>query len=285
MGPENDRVECPGGVVVAVGPDAELRIVRERWTEVEVVQVERAERVACRRHRDALVVVAGELAQHPAAVDAVVQRDRVAVVGARAGSAKGGKQQVARDGAYHRGAALVEDLEQEVDPLDVVVRADVTVGVRGFDPKPDDACVVVVDHALDIDRRGRHRERSELVLDHRVDLTLGRQSVGHAIRDLNVFRVDLAVLDRTRLDSLFLLQGILTSDVRQRSRNDRARRRPDDVRRTRWGSRIRRQRRGDQRCCEHDRAHYGNPSTRRHQTTSFDRIQDKRAENRPSLGT
>src|ERR1043166_7547197 len=90
------------GRVVAVGPDAELRVVVEVRL-FEGVDVVGARRVRCLRDGDALVEAAGrpvgdgELRQHPAVVRLVVLGDGVAVVvdGARVRRAERGEQLVA----------------------------------------------------------------------------------------------------------------------------------------------------------------------------------------------
>src|SRR5438046_1235772 len=68
--------------VVAVGPDAQVRVVVVVVAQEEVVAVVAAGGVAGGRDRDALVgghADARELADQPAAVELVVEDDRVAV--------------------------------------------------------------------------------------------------------------------------------------------------------------------------------------------------------------
>ena len=84
-------VELVVGHVVAIGPQAELRIVVELVVRhLEVVQVVRASRVGRLRDGNELVIVGvrqrAELADQPAIGELVVQHDRIAVVRRTAGA-------------------------------------------------------------------------------------------------------------------------------------------------------------------------------------------------------
>src|SRR3954463_12718975 len=73
------------GVVVGVGPDAELRIVGEVRAEIELVAVIRARRVRGSRDRDALCglgesLVELQLTDHPAVGKVIVEKNRIATI-------------------------------------------------------------------------------------------------------------------------------------------------------------------------------------------------------------
>src|SRR6185369_15916525 len=129
--------ELVGGHVVAVGPDAEVRIVWElRAGRLEVVDVVRARRVAGLRDGDALVewrrcarACEGELAEQPAVGHLVVHDYRVAVVVRRAYPAERREEAAQLEGSGERRARLVPDTHEQVGLLYVVIRADRAVGV------------------------------------------------------------------------------------------------------------------------------------------------------------
>src|SRR6185436_9746267 len=101
----------------------------------EIVAVVGAGRVGRAGDREALVGGAagrgGELAKQPAVGLAVVEDDRIAPILGLAGAAEAGEEAVAVERAEEAVAAFVEDLDDAVDPFDVVVGADVTPGVGG----------------------------------------------------------------------------------------------------------------------------------------------------------
>src|SRR5581483_1917824 len=108
------RAEDVRREVVAVGPDAQLRVVEEVRAQVEAVAVPRARRVARLRDGDALVrrdvvPVDGELAHEPAVGELVVEHDGVAGAAALAEAAETAPERADPDWAEQRGARrLVE---------------------------------------------------------------------------------------------------------------------------------------------------------------------------------
>jgi len=127
--------------VVGVGPDGQLRVVREVGVaDLPGVAEVRAGGIPGCRHGEALVVGRnreatlggeGELGEDPAVRHPVVADDGIALVGELAEAAEAGPQGVTGAWTHKRRAGPVKDLEVEVHPLDVVVRADVAVRVRG----------------------------------------------------------------------------------------------------------------------------------------------------------
>ena len=155
--------ELVGGDVVAIRPDADVRIVDEESRIGgggcrEVVEVVRAERIAAHRDGDALVRVRavggadGKLRQHPAVGEQVVFGDGVAVVVRGARPAEALKERVAFDGTVEQFAGLVVDGQLGVDPLDVVVPADAAGGVGRRGVRDADAIEVDTD---DVGRASR----------------------------------------------------------------------------------------------------------------------------------
>src|SRR5439155_3090438 len=118
------RVEDVHAHVVGVGPDRELRVVEEARAEVEGVAVVRARRVAGRRDSDALVggyARAGELTDHPAVSELVVDDDRVSGAARLADAPEAAPEgRDANRAEERRTSRLVEDLKALVHDLDVL---------------------------------------------------------------------------------------------------------------------------------------------------------------------
>ncbi len=177
------RVELVDGDVVAVRPDADLRVVVEpaRRREHVVVEVVRPERVRRLRHREALVAALGgeqrELGEHPAVSELIVDDDRISVVLRLARAAEAGPRRVARRRPGHEVAALVIDRDRQVDPLDVVVGADVAVDVGWPHLEADGRGVVGVRQT--VEAQGR-RGRRLVAIDGALDLRARRRRVDRA---------------------------------------------------------------------------------------------------------
>ena len=124
------RRELVGHHVVAVGPDADLRVVEEDvGAEVELVEVVRAGRVAGRRDGDALAVLVvarltrgrgDELRDQPSPGDLVVDDDWISVVVDLALAVRVRPELVDRRGRAQDGAGLRVDGEVRVHGLDVL---------------------------------------------------------------------------------------------------------------------------------------------------------------------
>ena len=136
-------------------PHAELRIVHElRRVAQELVRAPSGCRVARPRDGHALVVRAVDealvrrLAGEPAARELVVQDNRVATV-PRPANGRAREERAPRSRPVHHRALLVVDGEGEVDPLHVVVRANVAGRIRPERP-------VDVRETLEVLDRCRH---------------------------------------------------------------------------------------------------------------------------------
>src|SRR5688572_23693195 len=152
-----ERVEHVHAHVIAVGPNAQVRIVEEVGTEMKVVTMIRAGGVASGRDGDALVSRngnAGELRDDPAIGELIVKHDRISTVIELTNTAEalpdGG------DGGWAKQlgpGAFVENLEAFVDHLHVLRRPDFTVGVG--------RCAVASDagklNAVEVHFSGGHR--------------------------------------------------------------------------------------------------------------------------------
>ena len=79
-------------MVIAVGPDAEMRIIESVGAEVKGIAIVTAGGIAGRGDSDAFIgnVSAGELADEPAVGKVVVENDRVALASRLADAAKAG---------------------------------------------------------------------------------------------------------------------------------------------------------------------------------------------------
>ncbi len=131
--------------VVGVRPDAPLRVVRNVERVREVVAVVAARRVAGLRNRHAdveLVLdedVEGDAAHHPAVRELVVLHDRVGHVLGLAEAAEAREERGARQRADDVvPVRLVVDVEDRVDELEVLRRADGTLGVRRGDREAEE---------------------------------------------------------------------------------------------------------------------------------------------------
>ena len=130
------RKAALGRHVIAVGPDADLRVVGSDRIVVRVLSLEciqeppARERIGATRYRDALqVLVDRELTHEPTIGEAVVADDGVAVVVRLTASPKALPQRVDLGGAGEQIPALVVDGKGGVHHLDVVVRPDGADGV------------------------------------------------------------------------------------------------------------------------------------------------------------
>ena len=188
------RVELRRGhrVRVLSRPDAELRIVVElRLVHEELVRAPAPGRVARIRDGDALVERAlarageGELRNHPALRELVVEDDRVAVV-VRAAERRAREDRVARGRGHDLGARLRVDGVVGVDPLHVVVGADVAFGVGRIAPAE-------VGDAVEGQVRARHPVLRRRPLDDRVARAAAgpprRVALEVGLRDRPVLRV------------------------------------------------------------------------------------------------
>src|SRR5262249_51953517 len=109
-------VELVGGHVIAVRPDAKLRVVRELGSgQHEIVEIVGSGRVARSRDRYRLVVRRsrltreGKLADQPAVRHSVVEDYRIASIDQRRKPAKRSKQTALPEGRSSRVAVLVVD--------------------------------------------------------------------------------------------------------------------------------------------------------------------------------
>ena len=141
--------------VVAVGPDAELLVVRQRRPHVERVAVPRVGRVVGGRDRNAHVVRRGrgELGVHPALRVLVIVKRRIA---ARRSAAvrEARPERVVGDQPGEAVAVLAEDVDAAVDRLDVLRVTDIADRVRRV---PADSEVALADAQEGRGRRGNRR--------------------------------------------------------------------------------------------------------------------------------
>jgi len=136
LGPEKGGargVEHVHGHVVAVGPDAEMRIIEKVGAQVKGITIVSAGGIRGSRDGDALVGrnrCAGELADEPAVGDMVVEDDGVAVAIALADAAEAGPDR--GDGSWPQDrctGCFVKDLITFVHHLDVLREPHGAVGV------------------------------------------------------------------------------------------------------------------------------------------------------------
>ena len=146
-------------------PDPELRVVVElHRVDEELVRAPAAGRVVRIRDRDALVeralarAVERELRRHPAARILVVEHDRIAVV-VRAAVRRARGRACSPAAAADLSACLAVDGVVEVDPLHVVVRADVALGVGRIAAAQVVDAVEVLDRARASDSSARSAGR------------------------------------------------------------------------------------------------------------------------------
>ena len=90
-------------MVVAIGPDAEMRIIEKVGAEVKAIAIVSAGRIRRSRDSDALVgrAAPGELADEPAVGNMVVEDNRVAVATGLANTAEAGPDRA--DGSWSQG--------------------------------------------------------------------------------------------------------------------------------------------------------------------------------------
>ena len=158
------RAELAGRDDVGVGPHAVLRVVREVQAGGEGVAVVRPCRVARRGDGDAVVEGQGrvvetsrrELAEDPPVGKLVVDHDGVAGRVGAVGHGEALPQGARVDRTEQPRAGLRIDREDEVDHLDVVVRADVSHRVGRVDPPAEDGEIVLVGQALEVGEGRAH---------------------------------------------------------------------------------------------------------------------------------
>jgi len=121
------RVENVHGHVVAVGPDAEMGIVKKVGTHVKAVAIVGAGGVGGRRDGDALIGDRGaarsarKLGDDPAVRDVIIEHDRVAKAAVLAGAAEAGPDGGDPQRSQDRGpGCLIKDLITFVHHLDVL---------------------------------------------------------------------------------------------------------------------------------------------------------------------
>lgn len=118
--------------VIRVRPHTHFRIIRKIRVR-ERIAIPRACRIAGLRNRDALQIrrrTDRELRNNPAIGHSIVNHHRVAVVVGLAAAAKSAPQSVDRHRTVNQAAALIIYGEIGVHGLDIVIRTDVTVGIR-----------------------------------------------------------------------------------------------------------------------------------------------------------
>ena len=172
---EGTARELVGRHVVRVGPDAPLRVVRNVQRVGEVVAVVGAGRVARLRDRHAdveLVLhedVEADVAHHPAVCQLVVLNDGIGHVLGLAEAAEALEERGARQRADEVvPVRLVVDVEDRIDELEVLRRADGALGVRRGDGEAEERSHLRGRRAVEVEERVR-LARPELSLDDRVD--------------------------------------------------------------------------------------------------------------------
>ena len=169
------RVEHVHGHVVAVGPDAEMGIVKKVGTHVKAVTIVSAGGIRGRRDGDALVGDrraargAGKLGDDPPVRDVIIEDDRVAKAAVLAGAAEAGPDRGDSQGSQdRRPGCLIKDLVAFVHHLDVLSQSYGAVRIGRMAVASDTGKHDAVKIKDGGGHRVRDQEAQQAVFNHRV---------------------------------------------------------------------------------------------------------------------